>query len=143
MWEFKVMAMDLTGVDSHNEYYSKHYFATIFEENAAETIANWRLKATEFKGQTPWAKFRDCAKLFLQGYGLVESFLTTPEQKLEFVQNLANHYLTSLGYPVNKPQYLEVTKTLFVPVFREYLKANGAPLLWVILSDDASFETEV
>ena len=36
------MSMDLTGIRNRNEYYTNHYFASIFEENAADTIRAWR-----------------------------------------------------------------------------------------------------
>ena len=36
------MSMDLTGIQNRNEYYTNHYFASIFEENAADTIRTWR-----------------------------------------------------------------------------------------------------
>ena len=34
------MSMDFTGINNFNEYYTQHYFASIFEENAAETISD-------------------------------------------------------------------------------------------------------
>ena len=41
------MSMDFTGINNFNEYYTQHYFASIFEENAAETISGWRAAAKE------------------------------------------------------------------------------------------------
>lgn len=32
------MSMDLTGILNQNEYYTNHYFLSIFEENAKEAI---------------------------------------------------------------------------------------------------------
>ena len=56
------MSMDLTGITNQNEYYTNHYFASIFEENAADTIAKWRAEAREQEGiRTPWALLRDAA----------------------------------------------------------------------------------
>ncbi|MDR1642398.1 MAG: class I SAM-dependent DNA methyltransferase, partial [Clostridiales bacterium] len=34
--------MDLTGITNCNEYFSNHYLASIFEENAKDTISAWR-----------------------------------------------------------------------------------------------------
>lgn len=32
------MSMDLTGIVNKNEYFTNHYFSTVFEENASATI---------------------------------------------------------------------------------------------------------
>ena len=31
------MSMDLTGITNKNEYYTNHYFSTVFEENAGDS----------------------------------------------------------------------------------------------------------
>ena len=36
------MAMDLTGITNVNEYYTNHYLAAVFADNAAATISQWR-----------------------------------------------------------------------------------------------------
>ena len=41
------MSMDLTGITNQNEYYTNHYFSSIFEENASETISKWRAEAKD------------------------------------------------------------------------------------------------
>ena len=33
------MSMDLTGIINKNEYYTDHYFSSVFEDNASETIS--------------------------------------------------------------------------------------------------------
>ena len=37
--------MDLTGIVNRNEYYTNHYFAAIFADNARATISDWRARA--------------------------------------------------------------------------------------------------
>ena len=39
------MSMDLTGITNKNEYYTNHYFSTVFEENASGTISGWNAAA--------------------------------------------------------------------------------------------------
>ena len=34
------MSMDLNGINNQNEYYTNHYFASVFEENAQDTLKN-------------------------------------------------------------------------------------------------------
>jgi hypothetical protein len=48
------MAINLNGINNINEYYTNHYFASIFADNAEETISKWRVEAKENEGvRTP------------------------------------------------------------------------------------------
>lgn len=126
--------MDLTGITNQNEYYTNHYFSSIFEENASETISAWRSEAKENEEiRTPWALLRECAKQF---YPLHDRYNRSrfDLQTLQNIQVLADEYLNALGYPEAKPENIPVNETLEVPVYLEINKANGAPLLWIILA---------
>lgn len=129
------MSMDLTGIRNRNEYYTNHYFASIFEENAADTIRAWREAAQGTDQRTPWALLRDAGKRY---------FLTRGRQErrrgetayTEAVSEIARDLLTSLGYDVlsAKPELEEIPNVGKVPVALEISKENGAPLLWAILT---------
>lgn len=129
------MSMDLTGIKNRNEYYTNHYFASIFEENAADTIKAWREAAQGTDLRTPWALLRDAGKRY---------FLTRGRQErrrgetayTEAVTEIARDLLTSLGYDVlsAKPELEEIPNAGKVPVALEISKENGAPLLWTILT---------
>ena len=43
--------MEYVGISNQNEYYTNHYFSTIFEENQKDCISKWReaYKNTETK----------------------------------------------------------------------------------------------
>lgn len=132
------MSMDLTGITNQNEYYTNHYFSSIFEENASGTISTWRAEAKESDEiRTPWALLRDIAR---QYYPIHDRFLRSQfdTQTLANIRALADMYLGALGYPEAKPEWIEIDDTLKVPVYLELTKANGAPALWVLLatSDD-------
>lgn len=129
------MSMDLTGIKNRNEYYTNHYFASIFEENAADTIRAWREAAQGTDQRTPWALLRDAGKRY---------FLTRGRQERRrgeaayagAVTEIARDLLTSLGYEVlsAKPELEEIPNVGKVPVALEISKENGAPLLWTILT---------
>ena len=129
------MSMDLTGIRNRNEYYTNHYFASIFEENAADTIRAWREAAQGTDQRTPWALLRDAGKRY---------FLTRGRQErrrgetayAEAVTEIARDLLTSLGYDVlsAKPELEEIPNVGKVPVTLEISKETGAPLLWTILT---------
>ena len=135
------MSMDLTGIFNKNEYYTNHYFSTLFEENANESIGVWNAAAKESEEiKTPWSMLRQNARQF---YAAHDRFLRSSVnmQYLNSVRNLADLYLSSLGYPEAKPENVAIDDTLVAPVYLEINKSNGAPLLWVILS--ASKDTDV
>lgn len=134
------MSMDLTGITNKNEYYTNHYFATVFEENAGDIITAWNVAAKESKEiRTPWSNLRRNATQF---YAAHDRFIRSSVnmQTLQNIRELADSYLKSLGYPEAAPQVVQVDDTLQVPVYLEMKKANGAPLLWVVLM--ASTETD-
>lgn len=132
------MSMDLTGITNQNEYYTNHYFSSIFEENASETISAWRAEVKESEElRTPWALLRDVAR---QYYPVHDRFLRSKfdTQTLVNIRTLADMYLKALGYPEAKPEWIEIDDTLKAPVYLELTKANEAPALWILLatSDD-------
>ena len=134
------MSIDLTGITNKNEYYTNHYFATVFEENASSTISGWNAAAKEaVEFRTPWSLLRQNAR---QYYAAHDRFVRSSMNlhALSNIRTLADSYLASLGYPEAKPEVITVADTLTVPVYLEMTKSNGAPLLWVVLS--ASKETD-
>lgn len=134
--------MDLTGINNFNEYYTQHYFASIFEENAAETISSWRAAAKEEETRTPWSLLRENSRLY---YSSNEKYLRSrgESQAYPLVRDLADQYLLSLGYPVTTPFVVEVAEHLPAPVYLEIKKPSGAPLLWVLLAHAAERDTDV
>lgn len=127
------MAMDLHGILNQNEYYTNHYFTTIFEENASDTIANWRQAAKDNETATPWAAFRDTSKNY---YRIREKYLQlrNEEGSRELIEDQAAEYIAALGYGEPDSINIELNDEITVPVFHEVKKPNGAPLLWVLLS---------
>lgn len=128
------MSMDLTGITNQNEYYTNHYFSSIFEENASETISAWRAAAKDNEEiKTPWSLLRDAAK---QYYPLHDRYLRSKfdTQILANIRVLADSYLKALGYPAAQPEWIEIDDTLKVPVYLEINKTNGAPALWILLA---------
>ena len=128
------MSMDLTGITNKNEYYTNHYFATVFEENAGDTIRTWNASAKENEDvRTPWASLRQNARQF---YPLHDRYIRSSVnmQALNNIRSLADAYLTSLGYPAGTPDVIAVDESVSAPVYLEIKKKNGAPQLWVILA---------
>ena len=128
------MSIDLTGITNKNEYYTNHYFSTVFEENTSAAISGWNTVARESEGvRTPWSLLRQNAR---QYYTAHDKFVRSSVnlQVLANIKVLADSYLKSLGYPEAKPEVVTMDESLSVPVYLEMTKSNGAPLLWVLLS---------
>lgn len=128
------MSIDLTGITNKNEYYTNHYFSTVFEENTKAAISGWNTAARESEEvRTPWSLLRQNAR---QYYAAHDKFVRSSVnmQVLATIKVLADSYLKSLGYPEAKPEIVTVDDSLSVPVYLEMTKSNGAPLLWVLLS---------
>ena len=134
------MSMDLTGITNKNEYYTNHYFSTVFEENAGETIKAWNAASRESEEvRTPWSMLRRNAAQFYAAHDrYIRSSLNM--QLLYYIKDQADRYLSALGYPEAAPLSVTINDTLSVPVYLEMKKSNGAPLLWVVLM--ASAETD-
>ena len=137
------MSMDLTGITNQNEYYTNHYFSTVFEDNAASTISRWNAEAKATEGlSTPWSQLRRNAGQFYAAHDRYNRTVVTM-QSLFRVKTMAEAYLKSLGYPEAVPQNIEISETLSVPVFLEMKKSNGAPLLWVVLMGSLEKDTGI
>jgi len=137
------MSMDLTGITNQNEYYTNHYFSSIFEENASETISKWRAEAKDSEEiRTPWALLRDAAR---QYYPIHDRFLRSKfdTQTLGNIRTLADIYLSALGYPEAAPKIIDIDDATKAPVYLELKKPNGAPALWVLLAASEDKEAAI
>src|SRR5690554_747121 len=102
------MAMDLTGINNFNEYYTNHYFSSIFEENAGDTISAWRTLAKESEDiRTPWSWLRENSR---QYYSVHDKYLRArgDNQILPMIRDMADLYLNSLGYPSVSPRTIDI-----------------------------------
>lgn len=138
------MSMDLTGIRNQNEYYTNHYFLSVFEENAAETIRRWQDEATTQGEKTPWAKLNAVASKYFslrdRASRLRSEFALEP-----IISELASEVLTALGYQIasKASKQLEVEPGVTIPVALEMTKQNGAPLMWVILCRNATDDESI
>lgn len=126
------MEMDLAGIKNQNEYYTNHYFTSIFKENAEDTISAWKDKSKEEGISLPWNDFRDTSR---QYYRIREKYLYSKNEEYSKtqIQEMAALYLKALGYGERVSVNAQVGSELTVPVFHEVTRSNGAPLLWAFL----------
>ena len=135
--------MEYIGISNQNEYYTNHYFSTIFEENQKDCISKWRESCKNTEIKTPWAALRDISKDY---YVIHNRFVTSrfDIQTLINIKLLADQYLIALGYTdKNTSVSVKINDELTVPVYHEIKKSNGAPLLWVILATSPDKEESI
>lgn len=81
------MSMDLTGIVNKNEYFTNHYFSTVFEENASATISGWNAEARESEeSRTPWSLLRQNARQYYTAHDI--SFHKTSQSELSLAYNV-------------------------------------------------------
>ena len=137
------MSIDLTGINNYNEYYTNHYFASIFEQNAEETINAWRNRAKESEEiRTPWSVLRESSKQYYSAY---DKYIRSRggNQAFPLIIEMAGKYLESLGFQTVAPISVEVVQGINAPVYLEIKKPNGAPLLWVMLAHTSERDTNI
>lgn len=136
------MEMILTGIENKNEYYTNHYFTSIFQDNAEDTIKKWKQKEKDEEIQLPWKRLRDVRT---QYYNIRDRYLRSKNEEVSkpMIQELATLYLKALGYESINSVSEEVADGLNVPIFHEVAKANGAPLLWAFLSVAAERDDDI
>ncbi|MDR2353100.1 MAG: N-6 DNA methylase, partial [Deltaproteobacteria bacterium] len=129
------MAIDYTGIDNHNEYYTNHYFYNLFQSDVKAKIKELTPKpcADGVLAKAPWTKLRGYARLFFEALDRAKKN-EDPNDNLKLVEDLAIKYLDALGYPKRNPISVEIDKDMFAPVFLHSGEKSGDNLVWIILS---------
>ena len=134
------MSMDLTGIRNQNEYYTNHYFSSVFEQNAMDTIKQWREEAAASEERAPFDKLKAVAGRY---FTLLDQASRLPRKNdarvgIQITQ-IAGLVLGALGYDFapNRVRRYTTEDGQELPIAMEVTKPNGAPLLWAFLSDDS------
>ncbi|MBT8932282.1 Eco57I restriction-modification methylase domain-containing protein [Lactobacillus delbrueckii subsp. bulgaricus] len=136
------MATDLSGIENINEYYTNHYFSTMFEDSEKDVIKLMGDQAKNAELKTPWSKLRNTARQYGVSHDRYRR-VTYDSTTLQNIRDLADMYLADLDYPEADPKAIQVDDQLNVPVYLEVNKPNGAPQLWVLLSASEDNETAI
>ncbi len=138
------MSMDLNGINNQNEYYTNHYFASVFEENAQDTLKRWREQASATGERTPWQKINLVSKTYFAIREKSARFRGN-EQVKPFVDDFLRELLPALGYPYteNSEKQIVLEEGFTLPVSLEMTKANGAPLLWIVPVNDNDPDVDI
>ena len=129
------MALDLTGITNHNEYYSQHYLLALFEGDLKDVLARWEQAASDHpdseEHRPPPAKLRSLASPYFRLHNRLNR-LREPDARLAEQTRWISEWLIALGYTPQSTWRTLTPGGLRIPVLASVDKPSGAPLLWVL-----------
>ncbi|MDZ7697621.1 MAG: hypothetical protein U5R49_12120 [Deltaproteobacteria bacterium] len=134
------MAIDLTGINNENEFYTHHYLTAILESDLKEIFKKWNREEKEKSIRSPHTRFRGLSQEYFRIRDLMDRE-RDPEEKLRLQRNILEKILAVLGYDF-RPHLKELDDGEFLPLLGEITSQNGAPRLWVIEGFDPSTNGE-
>ena len=132
------MAIDLTGINNFNEYYTNYYLANLFEENIQDLLKKEREIEQETGLKATWKRLKSLSETyFIQR----ERFNREKDdaERLNIQTDFLIQILNALGYSLKNEIYYP-TEDLKIPVMARINRANGSPELLII--QHAAFETD-
>jgi hypothetical protein len=123
------MAVDLTGINNENEFYTNHYLSAIFENDIKDVLSRWK-QSEEDGTRPPYAQIRAICKnyfLFSNSFEKEKTFAG----RLELQREWLLLFLPALGYEL-QPQFKTLDAGFDIPIIFESKKSNGAPDMWII-----------
>jgi hypothetical protein len=123
------MAVDLTGINNENEFYTNHYLSAIFENDIKDVLSRWK-QDEEDGTRPPYAQIRTiCKNYFLFSNSFEKE--KTLAGRLELQREWLQLFLPALGYEL-QPQFKTLDTGFDIPIIFESKKSNGAPDMWII-----------
>ena len=123
------MAVDLTGINNENEFYTNHYLSAIFENDIKDVLSRW--KQSEEEGiRPPYAQIRTICNDYFSFSNSFEKE-KIPEGRLKLQREWLQLFLPALGYDLN-PQFKTLDAGFDIPILYESKTSNGAPDMWII-----------
>jgi len=134
------MAIDLTGINNENEFYTHHYLSAILEGDLKDIFKEWNRQEKEEGVRPPYAELRGVTQAYFRTRDLVERE-RDPAEKLALQRDILGKILHILGYPCS-PRWKDLEDGTPLPLLAEIARPNGAPRLWVIEAFDPSANGE-
>ena len=125
------MAIDLTGIQNKNEFYTHHYLSAILENDLKNIFKKWKQQEDESPDfRQPWKQLASLRKQYFTMQDRLER-----ERKIANRLSLQNDFLANLldalGYRY-QPQCMELDTGASLPLVAAVNRPDGAPELWII-----------
>lgn len=129
------MALNLTGVNNRNEYYSQHYLLALLENDLKELVVRWDQAASTHPDseahRPPSNKIRALGVSYFRLYNHLDR-LHDPEVRLAEQTKWLSDFFSALGYTPQSTWRTLTAGGLRIPLLATIDKPSGAPLLWVL-----------
>jgi len=130
------MAIDFTGINNENEFYTHHYLTAILEKDLKSVLSKWKASEKDDDQKSPYNELRGITQDYFKLRNQ-EKKTRRPEEKLSIQQQFLQRLLEILGYDYS-PGLKEIENNTFLPIACEITKQSGAPELWIIEALDES-----
>ena len=125
------MAINLTGIQNKNEFYTHHYLSAILENDLKDVFKKWKQQEDESPDfRQPWKQLASLRKQYFTMQDRLER-----ERKISNRLSLQNDFLANLldalGYQY-QPQCIELDAGTSLPLIAAVNRPDGAPELWII-----------
>ncbi len=124
------MAIDLTGINNENEFYTHHYLSAILEGDLKDLFSNWSEMEKEDDVKSPYSLLKSLSGLYFKTRESVDKEKSVVS-RLKLQRAFSFQLLDALGYGVN-PVLATLDDDRFLPVLSGVDKKNGTPELWVL-----------
>jgi len=129
------MAINLTGINNRNEYYSQHYLLALLEGDLKDLIARWDQVAGDHPDseahRPPPARIRSLAVTYFRLFNRWER-LRDPVARLAAQTEWLHDFLATLDYQPGTTWRTLAKGGIRIPLLASVDKSSGAPLLWML-----------
>ncbi|MBU1737085.1 MAG: hypothetical protein KKG35_03015 [Proteobacteria bacterium] len=124
------MAIDITGINNENEFYTHHYLAAILESDLKDVFSEWKRKEDDEAIKPPHKLLGGLRKNFFSALSLLEKERDVGE-RISIQRGFTRELLEVLGYQ-SHCRTAELDDAGSVPLLGGISKADGSPDLWII-----------
>ena len=135
------MALDLTGIQNENEFYTSYYLREVLENDLKDEFSGWAEQSRQQSGERPPDEaFGGLSGDYFQARNqLLEASSTA--RRLELQRELLTPVLETLGYEVD-PMLKKLRDDRWLPVLAQVTGPDGTPELCVVEAPPAEGEED-
>ncbi|MEA1923060.1 MAG: hypothetical protein U9N63_10415, partial [Pseudomonadota bacterium] len=134
----KNMAIDTTGINNENEFYTHHYLSSILENDLKDLFKEWKRGAEEDDLVQPHTALRSLRKSFFTAQDLLSRERKNRE-RLALQKDLLARLFSALGYEWQN-ELVTMDDGSVIPLIGGVNKTDGSPDLWFIQALDVFAE---
>jgi len=128
------MAIDITGINNENEFYTHHYLSSILENDLKDVFKEWKRRHEEDGVAQPYVTLRSLRKSFFATQDLLSRERKNRE-RLALQKDLLAEILSALGYEWQN-DLVTMDDGSVIPLIGGINKTDGSPDLWIIQALD-------